>query len=572
MRRLAAPLLALALISPAAAQTLGSGNLSAGSVTATGSATARNLANRAADIYNVRDNGAVGDCVTDDAPAINTLLARVGAGLTSPAAVYFPRAPGGCYLIASALAIPAPISNWSLLHLRGDGATVSTIRASATMTAVFQSSATFSQGVEISDLTADANGHAAYAVNVTNGLYRIHDIRALNATTADVRIDYSSSLTDSELRNYDTIFTTAGAMPLYNLYVTGDDCTFQNNYFINAKTANVEDINSADNLYLGNHAYNYSGTIAAGTYGTYNFETHGGRFIGNMADSSITAGFHLTGFNPILVGNQVEWGAGWTATVGILIDAGVQNTLVTNNSISGTTLANGVVQTGSPGVNSIVANNAGSLYGAQGPILSGVGNTNTTTILGDIGSSNKMQGTNTFGIGNLIYDQFRIGGLFQANGSNGGFGGDAQRYQGVHRGKGTSGTVDILADGGATRFNTNTIIPQVLVNIPSVVSAHIDLTANCSTGDVARWTTDFTFKSPGTVGTIVFVDAAGANNAPAWTTLSATAGAAAWTPAIVLDQTVRGAVIQGGGSACTGGKTVYWVARVDTTEAAAGTN
>ncbi len=84
MRRLAALLLALALISPAAAQTLGSGNLSAGSITATGSTTARTLANRAAEQINLKDYGALGDAQG----WINGAIAAASNILTVPTATF----------------------------------------------------------------------------------------------------------------------------------------------------------------------------------------------------------------------------------------------------------------------------------------------------------------------------------------------------------------------------------------------------------------------------------------------------------------------------------------------------
>jgi hypothetical protein len=70
--------------------------LGAGSeVTSTGSTTARSLANRFADIVNVRDFGAVGDGVVNDGPAIRSAASEA---LTSGKPLYF---PSGKYLIST---------------------------------------------------------------------------------------------------------------------------------------------------------------------------------------------------------------------------------------------------------------------------------------------------------------------------------------------------------------------------------------------------------------------------------------------------------------------------------------
>lgn len=83
------------------------------SVTATGSTTARLLADRFADIINVLDYGAVGDGVTDDTAAIQAAIdaaESAGGGL-----IYFPT---GIYLIISALAITAGSEN---IFFQGQG-------------------------------------------------------------------------------------------------------------------------------------------------------------------------------------------------------------------------------------------------------------------------------------------------------------------------------------------------------------------------------------------------------------------------------------------------------------------
>jgi hypothetical protein len=75
---------------------LSSGALPSGvTATATGSTTARTLANRFADVVNVKDFGAVGDGVTDDTAAINSAIA-------ASRTIYF---PSGAYRLTSTVVI-----------------------------------------------------------------------------------------------------------------------------------------------------------------------------------------------------------------------------------------------------------------------------------------------------------------------------------------------------------------------------------------------------------------------------------------------------------------------------------
>jgi hypothetical protein len=79
-------------------------------VIATGSSTARSLAVRFAEVYNVKDYGAVGDGTTDDAAAIRAALAAASGGGT----VLFPT---GTYLASSAI---TGIWNHTTLYGLGD--------------------------------------------------------------------------------------------------------------------------------------------------------------------------------------------------------------------------------------------------------------------------------------------------------------------------------------------------------------------------------------------------------------------------------------------------------------------
>jgi hypothetical protein len=77
-----------------------SGNISSATALATGSTTARSLANRFDDVLNVKDFGAKGDGVTDDYAAIQSALDSIINGTKT--AVYFPQ---GHYKISNTLRV-----------------------------------------------------------------------------------------------------------------------------------------------------------------------------------------------------------------------------------------------------------------------------------------------------------------------------------------------------------------------------------------------------------------------------------------------------------------------------------
>jgi hypothetical protein len=79
--------------------TASTGEISTASVVATGSTAPRTLANRFADVVNVKDFGAKGDGVTDDTAAIQAAINSVGS---AGATIFFPT---GTYLISSAITV-----------------------------------------------------------------------------------------------------------------------------------------------------------------------------------------------------------------------------------------------------------------------------------------------------------------------------------------------------------------------------------------------------------------------------------------------------------------------------------
>src|SRR5579871_5099752 len=78
---------------------------------------------------NILYQGAKGDCTTDDAPAINAVIQQMAfqSGSLHAGAIYFPAAPGGCYLVKEPIILPAPQNEAFnvAITLYGDGRGVS---------------------------------------------------------------------------------------------------------------------------------------------------------------------------------------------------------------------------------------------------------------------------------------------------------------------------------------------------------------------------------------------------------------------------------------------------------------
>ena len=84
-------------------------NVSASSITATGSTTARTLAARAAQVVNIKDHGAVCDGSTDDRTAINAAMTAASAGTAKT--VFFPPSSTAC-MMGSSVTVPANVTLW----------------------------------------------------------------------------------------------------------------------------------------------------------------------------------------------------------------------------------------------------------------------------------------------------------------------------------------------------------------------------------------------------------------------------------------------------------------------------
>lgn len=92
------------------------GSVSNSNVLATGTTTPRSLANRFADVVNVKDFGAVGDGVTDDTAAIQAAITATTTGKS----IYF---PSGTYSFSSQL-----VFNTNKIGIQGDGSSTTFLK------------------------------------------------------------------------------------------------------------------------------------------------------------------------------------------------------------------------------------------------------------------------------------------------------------------------------------------------------------------------------------------------------------------------------------------------------------
>jgi len=262
---------------------------------------------------NALGHGALGDCVHDDAPAINAAilqLENIAGGPTAPHSgeLYFPAPPGGCYLVLNPVVLSGQGSGTYeyAISLTGEGRGVSVIRAGKTMDAVLLKDQQYNRGHTISDLTFDANGVARHAIHwERGGEGRFTRVEGLNGTADDLELDQ-----DGEDFVSDSFFYNSKTFPDYNIHILSKstDNQFTNNIAWNARIANIFEDGGGTNHFISNHAYGFgSGSNPYGACPVYSFITaFQSMWVGNQSDCSTEAGFLVNGWSTIVTGNVIQ--------------------------------------------------------------------------------------------------------------------------------------------------------------------------------------------------------------------------------------------------------------------------
>lgn len=152
----------------------GLGNISNSTVLSTGSTTARSLANRFADVVNVKDFGAVGDGVADDTAAIQAAIVATTTGKS----LFF---PSGVYTFSTQL-----VFNTSKIGIIGEG--------SGTTFLKYTGSNTTNDLIVVGDgitqiINVNLSGITIYSSTVMTGGFAIHFKKYCRSNVTDIIVN-----------------------------------------------------------------------------------------------------------------------------------------------------------------------------------------------------------------------------------------------------------------------------------------------------------------------------------------------------------------------------------------------
>ena len=281
----------------------GQTTLGAGTFTATGGTTAISLANRAAQVFSVKDYGAVGDNSTNDTTSI---AAAIAAAKSAKGAVYF---PAGIYKTSV-----ISISGANGLTLYGDGMGVSTIKT-----------ITPSQVINIAESTSVNIFHLTF-----NGscIARTAGQQAVNINASKSSFCDNEILSSGEFAAY-----FGGDTAVTDLIISRN--LIRNCFADGINLANVTRAIVSNNMIVGVD----DDCIAAGYHGVSSFITIMGNYCKSRNDLGTTwgRGIAILGASDVLVyGNYIES----IKQYGILLDWNSTNVRPTRVQLTGNTVKN----------------------------------------------------------------------------------------------------------------------------------------------------------------------------------------------------------------------------------------
>ena len=342
-----------------------SGNIN-GLVKSTSSTTARSLANRFADVVNVKDFGAVGDGIADDTAAIQ---ASVNYGSSNSKVVY----------ISSGTYVSGKITVPSNIDIFGDGIESTTLFCKANTNATILNAAN-SDFVQISNIKFDYNtpnnngspapGESQSGVGVRNNCI-VSECEFVGCVGAAI-IGYGSNNEISNNRFNNGAYSApvnASCVALFGATGLSRNVISQNiaigiaNGFSVNNTGTVGEENKFINNYISGTFTTSLSTTIAGAINAWKCKKT--IISGNTAINCNAAGIRLIdgSQDSIVVNNKIE-NCGLGGTAGI--DVGDSNLYLDKNLIISN---NNVIGTGGPGFwltsvyNSIISNNVSSNNG-----------------------------------------------------------------------------------------------------------------------------------------------------------------------------------------------------------------
>jgi hypothetical protein len=170
-----------------------------------------------------------------------------------------------------------------------------------------------------------------------------------------------------------TCYTSASALPLYNLDTSGTDSSFNNLIGIGAYRANFANKNGGGNRFIYAHGWGYdppNEPTHVDLRAQYTFEIWGSAVLAEwQSDSPLVGGVLLHGLNgglssaATLVNGGII-GPSPAGVQGIIIDSGLTGALVTNNNCQNGTITavNCIIQNGTADPTTLVANNRNASY------------------------------------------------------------------------------------------------------------------------------------------------------------------------------------------------------------------